>query len=463
MNDSNNPFGNNGVPQTPQPMNPNMPMNNAAPVNPMQPNNGFSQQPVGRAPVNNIPTSLVQAINGGNSAPASPAPVNNNMNQAPVNQAPMNGIPTSLTQAINGGVPAAPVQPQNNAVPINNGGVPQQPMNNGMSTPQPMGGTIAPQDRFISVSEVNENDFNQDDLLQTFIGKNCSKILSSNFNFAAFFFGLYYMCYRKMYGRSVLIFLLIIVAAFAVGFLAPALSGILPLVIWLSEGFYFNKMYIAHALKKIEKIRTNNPMASYEELDAICSRKGGTSIGLIFLGFITYHAILFVLYVIISLLFVGLIISMFTGIGLTDLGKNNNSYNNNTSYYSNSIYGSNPGCGSNTINGILLEDVYKSGSECSIYNSKNAFVCKMRIVKNDSAYSGHVSTYVYGLNDDELFSTFNDFLYKDDLKIDIYYTEGNDVFDNNYDTIVGYKVYLKETNEDITCIKSERELEEKLG
>lgn len=61
------------------------------------------------------------------------------------------------------------------------------------------------------------------------------------------------------------------------GFFSLALNVVLAL--------FFNKLYFSFAKGKINKIKAKNPGKSIDELKTICASKGGTSIGLVFLGF----------------------------------------------------------------------------------------------------------------------------------------------------------------------------------
>lgn len=63
---------------------------------------------------------------------------------------------------------------------------------------------------------------------------------------------------------------------------------------------------------------------------------------------------------------------------------------------------------------------------------------------------------MFGLNNEELFKTLGD--YKDYIKVNIYYTSKG-----TEKTISNYKIYLKSNNEDISSIKTENELRNKIG
>ena len=99
----------------------------------------------------------------------------------------------------------------------------------------------------------------------------------------------------------------------------------------------------------------------------------------------------------------------------------------------------------NKDNATLEENVSVSGYTC--LDSK----C---IVSIDNSV-GATTEYTLNINSD-LFTKLGD--YEDYIKLDIYYSQGKDK-----KNIVDYKIFLKSTNEDITDIKTEDELREKIG
>lgn len=151
-----------------------------------------------------------------------------------------------------------------------------------------------------SQNYTSNTNFNDDELLKVFIGKNYEKITTKPFNFASFFFTTFYMFYRKMFLYGILLFIVnLIISNFVIKnvFIVSILLGII-------VGFLFNKIYLYYAKKKINKIKLENPQKNNEELKAICLTKGGTSIGKIFLGILVQFCIAFV--VIIIMIIMGL-------------------------------------------------------------------------------------------------------------------------------------------------------------
>lgn len=169
----------------------------------------------------------------------------------------------------------------------------------------------------------NTESYDDESLLETFIGKNQEKILESSFNFAGLFFGQFYLFYRKMFAYGILVFLLNVIIT---NFLK---MSFLTIFINLVIGLIVNKTYINFAKKKINKIKSNNMHKSQGELALICSKKGGTSIGQLFLGFIV-EIVIAMLIVIISIIFgistiFGTLISNFGNIFSNSMVENNTS------------------------------------------------------------------------------------------------------------------------------------------
>jgi len=112
------------------------------------------------------------------------------------------------------------------------------------------------------------------ELIDAYIGKNADKIKSGKFSWPSFFFGVLYVLYRKMW-----LLWLIIVAISAVASLIIPLPALIEYIIsGIIIGLIFNKVYVNKVRKKVEKIVRENPGKTKEELKAICSKKGGTTI-----------------------------------------------------------------------------------------------------------------------------------------------------------------------------------------
>ncbi len=373
MNNSNNIFDNNGI--TPQ-----------------QPNN---------IPNGNIPE-----------APSS--------NEIPSNQniAPMQQPSNNSTQSNNN------ISNELNSV---NTTVIKPPVNQQITTPQNQNLNNVTQ------NSPSNNNLSDDELLKAFIGKNYEKITTRPFNIAGFFFTTFYMFYRKMFLYGILLFIVnLIISNFIIknSFIISILLGVL-------VGFLINKIYLYYAKKKIDKIKLENPQKSNEELKNICSTKGGTSVGKIFLGFFAQFGIAFLLVIIMMLIGLSSFVGDLFNLDNWDITINGNKINSGDD--------TNNSSPSTQATGTLLENVTVNGYSC--LNSK----CTISI--EDS--KGTTTDYIMNSND-ELFKALND--YKDYIKVNIYYTSNG-----SEKTISSYKIYLKSNNEDISSIKTEDELRSKIG
>jgi len=119
-----------------------------------------------------------------------------------------------------------------------------------------------------NVSQMNLNQNNNEDLIDAYIGKNADKLKSKKFSLPTLFLGVLYVFYRKMWGLGLLWMLISIVSV-----IIPFGPFILPIVV----AIIFNKTYLKNVTKKVEKIISENPGKTREELKLICSKKGGTS------------------------------------------------------------------------------------------------------------------------------------------------------------------------------------------
>lgn len=271
-------------------------------------------------------------------------------------------------------------------------------------------------------SNQNINTISKDDeeLLKAFIGKNYEKITTNQFNIAGFLFTTFYMFYRKMFLYASLAFLLYVaLLIFMNNFFVSIVLNIL-------VGLFINKIYLSYANKKISKIKLKNNDKDINELKTICSKKGRTSVGKIFLGFLTELAIIVVV----------LFIMIAVGIG-SIFGQliNFDNWNIITS-----------GTNISTKNATLMEDVNVSGYSCIGSN------CSVSIYDSDD----NSDDYTLNINNSDLFNKLSD--YKNYIKLNIYYTKKGEE-----KTIVDYKIYLRSNSEDISNIKTENELRDKIG
>lgn len=300
----------------------------------------------------------------------------------------INSIPTALGQ-------------QGNTIPT----MPQQPVQNVVGQPQAQANQNVDNNNALQQQATNNDLTSDDDLLRSFIGKNYKKITTKKFNFAGFFFGASYLYYRKMIWLGVVVALLNAVISIV--------NSAATLIFNILVGLFANKIYLAYANKKIAKIKSTNSGKDMNDLKDICSSKGGTSVGMVFLGMIVAAAFM----------------SLFNIDKLKNIVNSGSNSNN-----------------SSTAKGTLIEDVGISGHACIM--SK----CSVTIIDADN----NSSEYVLNVNNSDLFTALGD--YTDYIKLNIYYTEKGDE-----KTIVNYKMYLKSNNEEINNIKTENELRDKLG
>ena len=267
-------------------------------------------------------------------------------------------------------------------------------------------------------SSTSVNQGGDDELLKAFIGNNYDKITTRPFNFAGFFFTTLYMFYRKMFGYALLVFLLNFIVLNLIN------NFVVTLAFNVVVGLLVNKIYLSYAKKKITVIKTSNSQKSIEELKSICSAKGGTSVGQIFLGLVAELGIALVVLFVMTLIGIGSFIG-----GLFNFGNWNITTIKNGSK-----------------SGTLVENVYVNGYSC--LGAK----CSVTIENVD----GNSEDYSLGIDNSDFFSKLGD--YKDYIKLNIYYNQkGNDK------TIVDYKIFLKSSDEDITSVKNENELRDKIG
>lgn len=317
------------------------------------------------------------------------APTNNLNNTPPEPQQPINNVQQP---------PASNEPPQfNQQPPINN--INSEFQNNNPTVQQ-------------NINYTSQATTNNEDLLKAFIGKNYEKITTRPFNFAGFFFSTFYMFYRKMFLYSFILFLInLTIINFTNQFIITILFNIV-------VGFLVNKIYLYYAKNSIDKIVSQNLTKTNDELINICANKGGTSVGAIFLGFLTEFATSFVIFFIMSLI----------GIGNSVIGNLINPSNWNINF-------------TQKKDTVLIEDVTISGYSCLVSS------CTVAIGKDNN-----FENYTLNTNNDDLFEHLKN--YKDYIKVNIY---------TNNKTIVDYKIFLKSNNEDITNIENENELRTKIG
>lgn len=234
------------------------------------------------------------------------------------------------------------VNSSTNPEPINSNSFIQFEPNNGYDNNSTINNSINMQS---NLNSTNNSIINDEELLKSFIGNNYDKITKKPFNFAGFFFTTFYMFYRKMFLYGLFGFVINLILLNIVT--NPIISLILVLLVSLLVGLLINKIYLCYAKRKVNKIKLNNAQKSMEEIKGICSIKGGTSIGKIFIGFLVEICIALLLLIIMS--FIGLK-SMFGDL-FSSVSDDNKSNLKDTNDTNNSQLGTN-----DTYEGMLMFD-----------------------------------------------------------------------------------------------------------
>lgn len=105
---------------------------------------------------------------------------------------------------------------------------------------------------------------------------------SISWNWAAFFMGIYWMIYRKMYFKAGAFCILSLVASST-----PYIGLVLNFAVLVGIGIYANALYLDHIQENIEKTKTLSPNNKEE----ILKSKGGTNLPLA-LGIYVIHTLL---------------------------------------------------------------------------------------------------------------------------------------------------------------------------
>lgn len=138
-----------------------------------------------------------------------------------------------------------------------------------------------PQSALIDVDELDGPKIVIDDvaLVKAYVGKKYEKINMSSFSAGFFFFGTMYLFYRKMNLIGILLFLFNI--AITVTFITkPYISLIIIAIVHLIMCLSFRSMYLSTAKRKTQKIKKKHPGVRQGDLNNLCAKKGGTSLGM---------------------------------------------------------------------------------------------------------------------------------------------------------------------------------------
>lgn len=138
-------------------------------------------------------------------------------------------------------------------------------------------------------------------LENTYMGKNCHDIRNKTFSIDLLLFGVLHAFYKRVYSWGLLWLGIIILSYFIPVFShihSPYYNfplryfSLILLIAHISIAFIGRKIYLSYVEKKVQKIKEENPGKSFEELKNICQEKGSNS----FLSFIICLFVLVIAY-----------------------------------------------------------------------------------------------------------------------------------------------------------------------
>ena len=141
-----------------------------------------------------------------------------------------------------------------------------------------------------SVNVLDEQKIIIDDvaLLKAYVGNKYNSINMSPFSFGAFFFNEFYFYYRKMYMLGFLIFILKVFVFLLLREIL-FLSFLVLIIISIILGLVTNSIYLGLNRSKVLRIKKKYSRCKQGELNAICAKKGGTSLlSAIFINLLLY-------------------------------------------------------------------------------------------------------------------------------------------------------------------------------
>lgn len=275
----------------------------------------------------------------------------------------------------------------------------------------------------------------EEKLKQSFVGKKYEIFEKKVFSFPTFFFGAIYFAYRKMFGKALI--LTIILNLMYTSMFKFLKGGMLLLAVFCLNtaiALFFPLWYKSFYNKAVKKIITNNPGKSEEELVKIAENKGGTSILFIILFFIINSMI-------IGTLMLGSVISFFI--------KGGNELLDNITIETNGNF-----------NTIITEEI----EEEEVDLSDTTLIEKVKV-------NGFMSTMNHQVFFESLVDEEYDATYTCSKKIfdAIHFLNDYDVYLNIYVTkdeepvLVDYVLYNEKTDEEIKDITDEKSIREYFG
>lgn len=133
-----------------------------------------------------------------------------------------------------------------------------------------------------SQNYVNDDLFKKNMLIEAYIGKNSDKLRNGGFSWCTFFFGAFYVYYRKFWLFGIIwTFLNIVIKNILIEHVF--ISLVIRFIINFGASTIFKEKYLLHVNKKVSEIKEKNINKTHDELLHICKEKGGTSILLVVL------------------------------------------------------------------------------------------------------------------------------------------------------------------------------------
>jgi len=124
-----------------------------------------------------------------------------------------------------------------------------------------------------------------DKYINAFIGDNVESYRKGGLSFAYFFFGEYYLLYRKMYLLFAAKYLatIILIINMIISVLKTSNQGIIGCligiaIVQLGPVFFVKKYYMCHVKNSVKKIVENNKDKSEGDIVKICMQRGGTDL-----------------------------------------------------------------------------------------------------------------------------------------------------------------------------------------
>jgi len=140
-----------------------------------------------------------------------------------------------------------------------------------------------------SGTKKTEYSYENEDLLEAYIGEDYKIIKKMPFNFWAFLLNWMYLLYRKLYITGIIgLIISWIVVKFFRPYLLYYIGGVMILL-----GLFFNKYYIAVAKERVERIKEKSGEEDRYVLASLCTEKGGVNVVSALLIYLVFLVIVF--------------------------------------------------------------------------------------------------------------------------------------------------------------------------